>query len=309
MRALPGRTWHDVMTYCANQWLSSFTYTAIRDRLNLENALPAGPAGAGGPAAPAGAGRRTRSVKMTASSEGIQVVARVNRTQKIGELLHVTPQATAATMPLPTARRGAKKGRGKDEPVARLRVLDAAGKSLGEYSVTMIPDACRDPGEDDTATVDALIPKLAGAAQIELLLDDRVLDTFAPSATVAAPRGVAVSRRATERRATRGAGLAAETAAESLDPVISWNAPAAVRGTRGAAKALAGPGGTAVYTVQISTDAGQTWQTIGFNLQDPEVAIDHNLLGESDKVRVRITSTNGFESSTTEKEFKVGDLT
>ena len=30
MRALPGTAWHDVMTYCDNQWLSSFTYDGIR---------------------------------------------------------------------------------------------------------------------------------------------------------------------------------------------------------------------------------------------------------------------------------------
>lgn len=43
MRALPGTAWRDVMSYCANQWLSDYTYRAIRDRLNAENALPGGP--------------------------------------------------------------------------------------------------------------------------------------------------------------------------------------------------------------------------------------------------------------------------
>ena len=42
MAALPGVTWKDVMTYCNNQWLSHYTYTAIRDRLSGENLLPAG---------------------------------------------------------------------------------------------------------------------------------------------------------------------------------------------------------------------------------------------------------------------------
>ena len=34
--ALPGTAWHDVMTYCVTQWLSSYTYTGIRDRLAAE---------------------------------------------------------------------------------------------------------------------------------------------------------------------------------------------------------------------------------------------------------------------------------
>lgn len=43
MSALPGTVWHDVMTYCSFQWLSSYTYEAIRDRLVAENNLGSGP--------------------------------------------------------------------------------------------------------------------------------------------------------------------------------------------------------------------------------------------------------------------------
>lgn len=43
MRALPGTAWRDVMSYCANQWLSDYTYRAILQRLRAENGLPAGP--------------------------------------------------------------------------------------------------------------------------------------------------------------------------------------------------------------------------------------------------------------------------
>jgi hypothetical protein len=55
MRALPGTVWADVMSYCANQWISDYTYTRIRDRLIAENGLAAGPepavAGLPGPGA------------------------------------------------------------------------------------------------------------------------------------------------------------------------------------------------------------------------------------------------------------------
>ncbi len=44
MRALPGTQWSDVMSYCANQWVSHYTYDLIRTRIAAENALPAGPA-------------------------------------------------------------------------------------------------------------------------------------------------------------------------------------------------------------------------------------------------------------------------
>ncbi|BDC46029.1 hypothetical protein PTKU15_93260 [Paraburkholderia terrae] len=38
MVALQGVQWHDVMTYCNFQWLSAYTYQAIRLRLLAENA-------------------------------------------------------------------------------------------------------------------------------------------------------------------------------------------------------------------------------------------------------------------------------
>lgn len=42
MRPLPGRTHHDVMTYLELQWLSAYTYEAIRQRLLAEAALNLG---------------------------------------------------------------------------------------------------------------------------------------------------------------------------------------------------------------------------------------------------------------------------
>ncbi|MFB7948949.1 hypothetical protein ACFC6L_29000 [Kitasatospora phosalacinea] len=54
MRASPGVQWHDVMTYCNRQWISSYTYEAIRRRLADENALTAGaPVPESPPATPA----------------------------------------------------------------------------------------------------------------------------------------------------------------------------------------------------------------------------------------------------------------
>ena len=43
LRALPGTAWHDVMSYCVNQWISSFTYTGIRTRLVAEDGMAGAP--------------------------------------------------------------------------------------------------------------------------------------------------------------------------------------------------------------------------------------------------------------------------
>jgi hypothetical protein len=37
MAALPGAVWRDVMTYCNNQWISAYTYLAVRRRLIAES--------------------------------------------------------------------------------------------------------------------------------------------------------------------------------------------------------------------------------------------------------------------------------
>ena len=49
IRALPGLDWHDIMTHCDDLWLSDFTYRGIRDRLQLEDALPPLPAPSAAP--------------------------------------------------------------------------------------------------------------------------------------------------------------------------------------------------------------------------------------------------------------------
>ncbi|MSP14495.1 MAG: hypothetical protein EXR62_16265 [Chloroflexi bacterium] len=50
LRALPS-TWTDVMTYCANMWISDFTYRGLRDY--IRGTFPAAPAGGAARAAPA----------------------------------------------------------------------------------------------------------------------------------------------------------------------------------------------------------------------------------------------------------------
>ena len=86
-RALPGTVWHDVMTYCASQWLSSYTYSGIRDRLVQEDALPAG-------AVPTAPKSRARGKAMRSAGQ-IHVVATLNLTRGTGHLQHVTAVPTA----------------------------------------------------------------------------------------------------------------------------------------------------------------------------------------------------------------------
>jgi hypothetical protein len=286
IRALPGTVWHDVMTYCSSQWLSSFTYTGIRDRLVEEEALPAG-------AVPGG--RASRKRKGGAMSTGAtHVLATVNLTRGTGNLRHVTalsavPARQAALASKPSRRRTG--GRTADR--VALRLYGKGGRLVGEFPATVILDACLNPGDDTTGTIDTFLDPVKDASRLELLLNGSVIDAFVPGAPAravqnirsAAPRG---------RRADR---------AEDADPVITWAEPGSGRARRDA-----GPSGSGrVYTVQVSTD-GKTWQTVGFGLRDPRVTLDRQLLGDADTIKVRVTSNDGFHSVSTEKSLRVTDL-
>ena len=84
------------------------------------------------------------------------------------------------------------------------------------------------------------------------------------------------------------------------NPVLTWSSGGGNARKRSAAGASA-----PTYTVQVSTDEGRTWQTAGFALKEPQVTIDRQMLGDASAVRVRVTSTNGFESKSTETTIKM----
>ena len=211
LRALPGTAWHDVMSYCVNQWISSFTYTGIRTRLVAEDGM----AGAPLPAGRRRSGARRASGRGGAMPSGtIHVVATLNVTQRTGELRHVTPVAAIppgqAALASGRPRRRASAGAGAGAaPTILLRVFGKGDALIAEYAAPFIPDACRDAGDDVSGSIDAFVPGASAATRLELVLDGVVVDTFAPAA--AAPpavsniRGSASrTRRSSHRRVAGG---------------------------------------------------------------------------------------------------------
>ncbi len=148
--ALPGTGWHDVMTYCATQWLSSYTYEGIRDRLIAEAALFPG-------AVPAGA---------VIGDPLVHVAGVVNLTKKTGDIDYVTPLPGPA---VPSSEPA-------DTPL-EIHTLDADG-GTHEYRIELKPDLCRLPDEDETALVDAVIDVPENTTSFELLLDGERIAGF-----------------------------------------------------------------------------------------------------------------------------------
>ncbi|MER5360131.1 hypothetical protein [Streptomyces sp. NPDC002785] len=60
------------------------------------------------------------------------------------------------------------------------------------------------------------------------------------------------------------------------------------------------PGHT--FATQVSTDAGRTWQTIGVGLKNPAITVDRSQFPRGTQVQLRVISTNGFTSTTSDIE-------
>ena len=171
MTALPGTAWHDVMTYCNRQWLSSYTYQGIRTRLVAEDALGAG-AGAGG-----GSGRpderfpaQAKSKRVTTQLRSLlSVVATVNVTQRSGTIDYVNP-----------VQRGTVTPPDRGSPVAIL-VKDAGGKVLYEARVAVKPLSDTVEGEDEHGLVDAIVAAGPDARSLELVIGAKVVDRYGAS--------------------------------------------------------------------------------------------------------------------------------
>jgi hypothetical protein len=148
---LPGRMWTDVMDYCRSEWVSSYTYRAILQRLNEEN--PPDQNGAIG-------------MLRLRRGKHINVVALVNLARGTGQIKYVNP--------LPEAPEAVVNA--ENEALIRLRRAD--GKLLGEFPVALKRQSDTPADEDQMAIVDAAIPHISGARILELILGGKVIDTF-----------------------------------------------------------------------------------------------------------------------------------
>jgi hypothetical protein len=255
MAVLPGTTWHDVMTYCANQWMSSYTYEGIRARLAAEDRLVSGVGfneGHGAGAVEEPIGERTAMAENAADEPNlVNVVATVNLTRKEGRIEYVNP--------LP---RGHESKADVDSPVS-LRIIGADGGVLREYPVGVTPFARESTEADNLGLVNVVLAADDHARAIEMTVDGRGVDSFQAGTTV--PYIRALTRMDASED---GLSMAWETDAEADD------------------------GHT--YAIQVSTDNGATWQTLAVGLATPEILIDRDQFRGAENVLVRVIATNGF---------------
>jgi hypothetical protein len=251
LAALPGTQWFDVLTYCNRQWISAYTYEAIRARLVAEDALPAKAGAGAGP----GPGQR--------GSHYVSVIATVNLTQSQGRIAFVNPVPNVApTTPVP------------DSPVV-MRLATKEGMTVSEHPVPVKLDCELGPDDDRVGLVDAVVTAELEVTVIELLIGGEVVDIFRAGGAPPAVQGVG----------------AVPVDRHRMGIEVSLDRPADEDHT---------------FSVQVSTDRGRTWQTLGVGLKEPSLAVDPSQFASQQELLLRVIVTNGFVSSVgTSEVFRV----
>ncbi|WIM93011.1 hypothetical protein ACTOB_004976 [Actinoplanes oblitus] len=167
MQAMDGTVWHDVMGYCANQWVSSYTYEALMDRIGAEDKLPS-------------AGREIPEPNRLIKNDLLVVIGLWNH------------DADAITVTSVDRVRQAWVG----EPSAALTAvgLGARGEELVVGPVVVHP-----PSEDAPAApalVTAVLPVSSQLSRIEFRDGQRVIGSYERVSGFDAVAGARVERRA-----------------------------------------------------------------------------------------------------------------
>jgi hypothetical protein len=269
--ALPGTTWHDDMTYCDNQWLSSYAYVGIRDRLVAEEVLFPDRDDDDDDHDDDGAGLRA-SQAGAVNGAPVHLSATVNLTRRSAQIAYVTP------LPGPFPQVAAP----MDERLTlRVRMPDGSTRL---QAVVFKPDVCREEGADETGLVDTVAAIDPSAVGLDLLLDGDPIASFEPAGQPAAAENVRINRG--------GVAAAADgDGSPTGGSVLTWDDPAGI--TAGGAGGEAAPR----YAVQASTDGGRTWTTLAVGSTDTSLALDAEPFSDAEQVRFRVLTTNGFVQS------------
>jgi hypothetical protein len=257
MKALPGTDWHDIMTYCSTQWLSSYTYTGIRTRLVAENALGPGGGGAGRPDERFPPGFEKPGVAQ--KRQLVAVIAEVNILRGSGRIRYVLPvERGRPTVPDPAS------------PVT-IRTRQANQQKLDEVRVPVKPFADEGPADAGHALCDAVIAVHPDAVVIELDINGTVVDALRPAASPPIVQDVRIS------------------SAEDGTLVLRWDQERREEGH--------------AYTVQMSDDNGQSWQTLAVGLKNRELPIHAENVPRGRRLLFRVQATDGFRAAETVVEW------
>jgi hypothetical protein len=274
LAAMPGTAWHDVMTYCPTEWLSSYTYDGIKARLAAEDALSPGAAPGGGRDDQRYPDRMTGGERERAAAAAprvgrralVSLVASLSLARSTGRITLVHPVERVQ----PTAE--------DPHSLVQLRVLDRDERVLATHSLPVQRFADVPESADIDAIADAVLPIDRAATALELYVDQQLVDTYRVSGL---PGDIQ------DLRAIREADGAL---------AVSWTPLA-----RGA--------GEAAYSVQVSQDRGRTWETVAIGVEAGSTRIHSSNIRNEGDVLVRVLASNGIGMNSSVAESRPDDRT
>jgi len=213
-----------------------------------------------------------RLVVQLQRKEFINVVATLNLTRMVGKIEHVNPVSQAllsANVP--------------QSPV-HLILKDKTGRVITDQMATILEDTDIPPNEDKTGLVDAMLPFSPEAAEIELVWNNKLLDRYKPGDEAPAARNLRVMPLLPPHDLVIPRGEA-----PSQPITITWEGNASTQSG-------------VTYTVQLSNDGGQSWQTVALKLTSPTFTLDRSIWGDAKTIMVRVIATNGFTKSMVKSE-------
>lgn len=194
------------------------------------------------------------------------VVATIDTTEGSGSILYVNPS---------NVRSGSAEASGMGAGRTALVLRDAGGAEIGRVPAEIRYDACAEHEAHVLGLIQQDVELPGGVAEIELVRDGQVLDTFHPDEPAPAPE---------------------MTADFTLGP------PYASGGHRrnfGAAHVQPQKGVT--YLIQARPDNDQEWHTLSIGRRTPEFQIDRNQFPGATSVAVRVIQNAGFSRRTVDE--------
>ncbi len=313
MRSLPGKSWHDIMSYCVRPWLSAETYRHIQCRINRENNLPCDELGFA-----AFFSRLYQEVGLIRIPEPDppphtpskfdfgrdKLITKFKSPSKIAATPS-TPQATADSKPTPhlnvlssinwKERKGnlqfvtvisdAGTPTGKKDNRVKIRLTNS-DKTTEDFPITSPTNTGVLLDTSALQWVEAVVPFKPRDAEprtvkVELVIEENPVDSL--EVGTATP---SIGEIVLEAKDTDTSRHLKPDPKSRRNLVFSWGShPALDEKVK------------IVFSVLISLDGGLTWQAAAL-LSEPQFEIPSERLMGAQSVMLRVTASDGFNSKT-----------
>lgn len=191
------------------------------------------------------------------------VVATIDTTEGSGSILYVNPS---------NVRSGGAEAAGMGADDTSLVLRDAGGTEIGRVHPVIRYDACAEHEPHVLGLIQQDVELPEDVAEIELVRDGEVLDTFRPEEPVPA------SDVAADLALSSGAGHRRDFGAAHVQP------------SKGV-----------TYLIQAKPDNDQEWHTLSIGRRTPEFQIDRNQFPGATSVAVRVIQNAGFSRRTVDE--------